>query len=105
MTHTIVMTPTAKGMLGKVTDIEMPLRMQGAFVELQNKPQAQGIGLIDPLSGYRLLEVETETGIKGQILYTTDGSRVVITAVWMETAEQVPDLAELARNLFRLKLL
>lgn len=104
MTFRIELTPTAVRLLGGIADRRVRETVFKRIEGLAKDPEMQGKPLIDELAGYRSLRA---AGQRYRIIYRVERGRVivVVVAVGLRREGDRADVYQLARKLFRLRLL
>jgi mRNA interferase RelE/StbE len=100
----ISLTPTAMGILTEISDRRIREKIGAVIDRLTEDPEKQGKPLVGELSGYRSIRA---VGQRYRIIYTVRDKEilVVIVAVGIRHEGAKDDIYNLARKLFRLRLL
>ncbi len=104
MTWQISLTPTAMKLLTEISDRRIREKIGAVIDRLTEEPEKQGKPLLGELSGYRSLRA---VGQRYRIIYTLKENEilVVIVAVGIRRDGAKDDIYNLAKKLFRLRLL
>jgi len=104
LTWSVVLTPTAQSMLAGISDRRIRRLISDRIDGLAEEPEKQGAPLVGELTGYRSIGA---AGQRYHVIYRLEDEEVivVIVAVGIRKEGSRTDIYELARRLFRLKLL
>lgn len=104
MSHRILITPTALGMLKDIADRRVRGKIASVIDRLASDPEKQGKPLAGDLAGFRSIRA---VGQRYRIIYKVVDAQVVvfIVAVGIRREGAKTDIYSLAKKLFRLKLL
>ena len=100
----ILLTPTALRLLSDISDRRIREKIEAAIDRLTEDPEKQGKALLGELAGFRSIRA---VGQRYQIIYQIRGNDivVVIVAVGIRRDGAKDDIYNLAKKLFRLRLL
>jgi len=100
----ILLTPTALKLLSDISDRRIREKIGSAIERLAEDPEKQGKALLGELAGFRSIRA---AGQRYCIIYQIRGNDivVVIVAVGIRRDGAKDDIYNLARKLFRLRLL
>lgn len=100
----ILLTPTALKLLSDISDRRIREKIGAVIDRLAEDPEKQGKALLGELSGYRSIRA---VGQRYRIIYQIRGTEVivVIVAVGIRRDGATDDIYNLAKKLFRLRLL
>lgn len=104
MTYQIVVEPTAIEMLKAIPDRRIQEKIRDRIDGLAFDPEKQGKPLTDDLIGYRSVRA---VGQRYRIIYKVEKQKVivVVVAVGIRKEGNRKDIYDLAKKLFRLKLI
>lgn len=104
MEYRIVIQPSAAKMLADISDRRIQEKISERIDALRKEPEKQGKPLLGELSGYRSVRA---VGQRYRILYKVERKEVMVLIVALGIRKEGTkrDIYELARKLFRLKLL
>lgn len=104
MTWQILLTPTAVKLLAEISDRRIREKIGAVIDHLAEEPEKQGKALLGELSGYRSIRA---VGQHYRIIYTLKKNEVLvaIVAVGIRRDGDKNDIYQLAKKLFRLRLL
>lgn len=100
----ILLTPTALKLLADISDRRIREKIGAAIDRLAEDPEKQGKALLGELAGFRSIRA---VGQRYRIIYQIRGNDiiVVIVAVGIRRDGAKDDIYNLAKKLFRLRLL
>ena len=100
----ILLTPTALKLLTDISDRRIREKIGAVIDRLAEEPEKQGKALLGELAGFRSIRA---VGQRYRIIYQIRGSEiiVVIVAVGIRRDGAKNDIYNLAKKLFRLRLL
>lgn len=100
----ILLTPTALKLLADISDRRIREKIGAVIDRLAEDPEKQGKALLGELAGFRSIRA---VGQRYRIIYQIRGNDivVVIVAVGIRRDGAKDDIYNLAKKLFRLKLL
>ena len=100
----ILLTPTALKLLSDISDRRIREKIGVVIDRLTEDPEKQGKALLGELAGFRSIRA---VGQRYRIIYQMKGSDiiVVIVAVGIRRGGAKDDIYNLAKKLFRLRLL
>ena len=100
----ILLTPTALKLLSDITDRRIREKIGAVIERLTEDPEKQGKALLGELAGFRSIRA---VGQRYRIIYQIRGNDivVVIVAVGIRRNGAKDDIYNLAKKLFRLRLL
>lgn len=100
----ILLTPTALKLLSDISDRRIREKIGAVIDRLTEDPEKQGKALLGELSGFRSIRA---VGQRYRIIYQIRGNEVVvvIVAVGIRRDGAKEDVYNLAKKLFRLRLL
>lgn len=104
MNWRIRITPTALRMLTEIADRRIRQKIGAVISRLAEEPEKQGKALLGELAGLRSIRT---VGQRYRILYTTRDAEIVVivVAVGIRREGAKDDIYNLAKKLFRLRLL
>ncbi|MEI6205631.1 MAG: type II toxin-antitoxin system RelE/ParE family toxin [Desulfuromonadales bacterium] len=104
MTWKILLTPTALKLLTGISDRRIREKIGAVIDRLTEDPDKQGRALLGELSGFRSIKA---VGQRYRVIYQIRGNDivVVIVAVGIRRDGAKDDIYNLAKKLFRLRLL
>ena len=100
----ILLTPTALRLLSDISDRRIREKIRAVIDRLTEDPEKQGKALLGELAGFRSIRA---VGQRYRIIYQIRGNDivVVIVAVGIRRDGAKDDIYNLAKKLFRLRLL
>lgn len=100
----ILLTPTALKLLADISDRRIREKIGSAIDRLAEDPEKQGKALLGELAGFRSIRA---VGQRYRIIYQIRGNDIiaVIVAVGIRRDGAKDDIYNLAKKLFRLRLL
>lgn len=100
----ILLTPTALKLLSDISDRRIREKIGAVIDRLAEDPEKQGKALLGELSGFRCIRA---AGQRYRIIYQIRGNDivVVIVAIGIRRDGAKDDIYNLAKKLFRLRLL
>jgi mRNA interferase RelE/StbE len=100
----ILLTPTALKLLSDISDRRIREKIGAVINRLAEDPEKQGKTLLGELSGFRSVRA---VGQRYRIIYQIRGNDIVVTivAVGIRRDGAKDDIYNLAKKLFRLRLL
>ena len=100
----ILLTPTASKLLSDISDRRIREKIGAVIDRLAEDPEKQGKALLAELAGFRSMRA---VGQRYRIIYQIRGNNivVVIVAVGIRRDGAKDDIYNLAKKLFRLRLL
>lgn len=104
MTWRLLLTPTATKLLSEITDRRVREKIGAVIGRLAEEPEKQGKVLLGELSGLRSIRA---VGQRYRIIYQVRGEEIIvmIVAVGIRKDGAKDDIYNLAKKLFRLRLL
>lgn len=104
MTWRILLTPTALKLLSGISDRRIREKIGAAIDRLAEEPEKQGKALLGELAGFRSIRAAQQ---RYRIIYQIRGNDIVviIVAVGIRRDGAKDDIYNLAKKLFRLRLL
>ena len=104
MSCKILLTPTAERLLSEISDRRIREKIGAVIDRLAEDPEKQGKALLGELAGFRSIRA---VGQRYRIIYQVRGDEiiVVIVAVGIRRDGARDDIYNLAKKLFRLRLL